>query len=307
MSLAVKVLIALVAGLALGIGIASSGSASLANIVPVIEPIGTMWVAAIRMTIIPLVVASLIVGVGGAADPANVGRLTARTLVIFAVMVSVATFFAIVAGPPLIALIHIDAGAAAALRANAAQSAGAAVEGAKSLPGAAQWLIELVPANPIKAAADGAMLPLIVFSLLLGGAVSRIAADRRENFLRVIAGVQDAALLLVRWVILLAPLGIFALGVTVGAKVGVNAAGALVSYVLIVSGLMVAFCVIALYPAAVLIGGVPLGNSRGLYCPRRLLRSRRDRLLRACRRCSSRCASVSKCRSRFRRSFFRSR
>ncbi len=258
MSLALKVLIALVAGLALGLGIASSGSPALSSLVPVIEPIGTLWVSAIRMTIIPLVVSSLIVGVGGAADPRTIGRLGLRTLVVFVTMVAVATVISLVVGPPLVSMIHIEPTAAEAMRVAAGQSAGAAVEGAKTLPGVAQWLVDLVPANPVKAAADGAMLPLILFSLVFGAALSQVQADRRANFLRVIAGVQDASLVLVRAIIALAPIGVFALGVSVAAKLGVSAAGAIATYIAVVSGLNVAFCAAVLYPAAVMLGGVSL-------------------------------------------------
>lgn len=260
MSLALKVLVALVLGLALGLGIASSGSDALAHLVPVIEPVGTLWVAAIRMTIIPLVVASLVAGVGGAADPKGVGRLGARTLMVFLALVAVSTALAMAAGPPLLATIHIDPAAAATLRESAARSGAAAVEGAKSLPGAAQWIVDLVPANPIKAAADGAMLPLIVFSLLFGAALAHVEQERRMLFLRVIRGIQDAAMQLVRWIIALAPLGVFALTVAVGAKVGLSAVSSLAAYIGIVSALMVTLCVFVLYPAAVIFGGVPLST-----------------------------------------------
>ena len=258
MSLALKVLIALVAGLALGLGIASSGSPALAHLVPVIEPVGTLWVSAIRMTIIPLVVSSLIVGVGGAADPRTIGRLGVRALVVFVVLVAVATVISLIAGPPLIGMIHIEPAAAATMRAASGESAGAAVVGAMMLPSVGQWFVELVPANPVKAAADGAMLPLILFSLVFGAALSRVEADRRANFLRVIGGVQDASLVLVRAIIALAPIGVFALGVSVAAKLGVSAAGAIATYIAVVSGLNVAFCVVVLYPAAAMIGGVSL-------------------------------------------------
>jgi Na+/H+-dicarboxylate symporter len=258
MSLALKVLLGLVAGLALGLAIATSGSSSLTHLVPFIEPVGTLWVSAIRMTIVPLVVSSLIVGVGGAADPRNIGRLGARAIVVFVAMISCATIVALVAGPPLLSMVHIDPLAAAAMRASAAQSAGAAVEGAKTLPGAAQWIVDLVPANPVKAAADGAMLPLILFSLVFGAALSRVEVDRRAPFLRVVNGVQDASLVLVRAIIALAPLGVFALAVGVGAKLGLGAAGALATYVVLVSALSTAFCAFVLYPAAVVFGEVPL-------------------------------------------------
>ena len=258
MSLALKVLVALLAGLALGLGIASSGSPALAHLVPFIEPVGTLWVSAIRMTIIPLVVSSLIVGVGGAADPRSVGRIGVRALVLFVAILSVATLVALLAGPPILAMVHIDPAAAASLRANAAQAAGAAVEGAKTLPGVAQWIVDLVPANPVKAASDGAMLPLILFSLVFGAALSRVAADRRATFLRVVSGVQDASLVLVRAILVLAPLGVFALAVAVASKLGFAAAGALATYIVLVSGVTVAFVMLAIYPAAVIFGGVSL-------------------------------------------------
>ncbi len=258
MSLALKVLLALVAGLALGLGIASSGSAALAHVVPVVEPVGTLWVAAIRMTIIPLVVSSLIAGVGGATDARNMGRLGARALGLFVAFLAVATAIALLAGPPVLATIHIDPAAAASLLAGSAHSAAAAVESAKSLPGVAQWVVDLVPANPVKAAADGAILPLIVFSLVFGAALSRVAPDRRAIFLRVVIGVQDATIMLVRWVIALAPLGVFALAVAVASKLGFSAAGALATYIALVSGLSVAYCAFVLYPAAVIFGGVSL-------------------------------------------------
>src|ERR1035437_2415140 len=258
MSLALKVLLALACGLALGLGIASSGSPALAHLVPFIEPVGTLWVSAIRMTIIPLVVSSLIVGVGGAADPRSVGRIGVRALVLFVAILSVATLVALLAGPPILAMVHIDPAAAASLRANAAQAAGAAVEGAKSIPSVGQWVVDLVPANPVKAASDGAMLPLILFSLVFGAALSRVAADRRATFLRVVSGVQDASLVLVRAILVLAPLGVFALAVAVASKLGFAAAGALATYIVLVSSVTVAFLVLVIYSAAVIFGGVSL-------------------------------------------------
>jgi Na+/H+-dicarboxylate symporter len=258
MSLALKVLLALVAGLAVGLGIVASGSAALAHLVPFIEPVGTLWVSAIRMTVIPLVVTSLVVGVGGATDPGSVGRVGARAIALFIAFDIVAILGALLAGPPILAMVHVDPVAAASLRANAAQAAGAAIEGAKSLPSVAQWIVDLVPANPIKAASDGAMLPLIVFSLVFGMALSRVAADRRVVFLRVVEGVRDASLVLVHAIFVLAPLGVFALAVSVASKLGLAAAGALAVYIVLVSGLTVAYCALVIYPAAAVFGGVSL-------------------------------------------------
>jgi proton glutamate symport protein len=266
MSLAVKVLIGLLAGLALGLAIASSGSPAIASIVPVIEPVGQLWVAAIRMTIIPLVVASLVVGVGSAPDPRTVGRIGVRALILFIAFLSVGALVAVVAGPPVLRLLPIDPAAAEALRASAAQSGGAVVEGARKIPSAGQFIVDLIPVNPVKAAADGAMLPLIVFSLAFGVALIRIPAERREAVLRVTEGIQEASLWLVRAVLELAPLGVFGLAVAVAAKLGLAAAGALATYVVVVCGTAVVYAALVLYPAAVLLGGISLrAFARGAF------------------------------------------
>lgn len=260
MSLAVKVLLALVAGLSVGLGIAASGSASLAGVVGFVEPVGTLWVSAIRMTIVPLVVASLIVAVGSAPDPRTLGRVGVRAILLFFAFLSAAAIFGVLIAPPVVAMLPIDAAGAEALLAGAVKAGGAAVEGAKGLPTVSQWIIDLVPVNPIKAAADGAMLPLIVFSLAFGAAVARIADDRRAVLLGTLRGVQEASLTLVGWVLALAPIGVFALAVGLGAKLGIAAAGALAGYVALVSGVSVLFSVLVLYPAAVVFGRVSLSR-----------------------------------------------
>jgi Na+/H+-dicarboxylate symporter len=115
-----------------------------------------------------------------------------------------------------------------------------------------------VPVNPVKAAADGAMLPLILFSLLFGVALTRVAEPRRMALLRVVSGVQDASFVLVRWILALAPIGVFALTVPLAFRLGLEAAGAVFWYIVVVSLLCVAFVVLVLYPLATLGGRVSL-------------------------------------------------
>lgn len=255
-SLALKVLLALLGGLALGLAISSSSSPALSAVVPVVEPVGTMWVAAIRMTIIPLVVSSLVVGVGGAPDPRSVGRVGVRAVALFTALLTAAAIVAVLAGPAILSLLPVDPAAAETLRASAARSSRAVSESARQLPTITQWVTDLVPVNPVKAAADGAMLPLIVFSLGFGVAVSRVAAARRAALLAVVEAVQAASLVLVRAVLVLAPVGVFALAVAVAAKLGLAAAGALATYIAVVCGITIAFAALVLYPAATIFGGV---------------------------------------------------
>jgi len=173
---------------------------------------------------------------------------------------------AIVAQPILVRMI--DPGAAGALSSGTAgELAGAATAGAQRLPSFAQWLIDLVPSNPIRAAADGAMLPLIVFSLLFGVALLRLDPERRRPIIGFFEGVADAMLVLVRWVLVLAPIGVFALAVPLAARMGLAAAGALAGFVILVSALSVAFMALVLYPAASAIGRVPLGTFTRAIAP----------------------------------------
>lgn len=258
MSLTLQVLIALGAGFALGIPLAGSESAIATSLLAVLGPVGTVFINAIRMTVIPLVVSSLISGVTSAPDPRSVGRIGARAIGLFVVVVSVASAVGALLGTPLLAMIPLDPASVDALRAGVAGNAMAAAEGARSIPSASEWLVSLVPANPIKAAADGAMLPLIVASVAFAVALMQVAAERRAAVVRVVEGVMDASLALVRTILRFAPIGVFALAVPLAAKMGTGALGAIVGYIVIVSAICVLFCLVVLYPAAVAFGKVPL-------------------------------------------------
>jgi proton glutamate symport protein len=253
-SLTTKVLIALVAGLAVGIGISLLDIAALTALVPVIEPLGTLWINAIRMTVIPLVVGSIIVGVTAAPDPRTIGRVGGRALLLFVVLLLGGAIFAALVSPPLFALLPIDPAAADALRASASQAAGAAGANAQKLTKFSQWVTDLVPTNPVKAAADGALLPLIIFSVALGLAIGRIAPEGREVLRRFFTGIADTALTMVRWVLAWAPVGVFALSVPLAARLGLSAAGALLGYIVVTSAVCVVFGLVVLYPMAALAG-----------------------------------------------------
>lgn len=259
LSLTTRVLIALVTGLGLGVFIASSGSPALLAVGNALEPLGTLFVNGIRMTIIPLVISSLIVGIAAAPDTATIGRLGGRALLFMLLTVGVAAAIGVVAAGPLFQAFPIDPAATAALRANAAGAGDAAAQSAKAVPSFAQWLTDLVPINPVKAAADGAMLPLIVFSVAFGIAVTRLDATRRAALVPVLEAIQETSLTLVRWVLTLAPLGVFGLAVPLAAKLGVSAVGALATYVGVVSVLSIAL-ILLLYPVAAVLGRVPFGT-----------------------------------------------
>jgi Na+/H+-dicarboxylate symporter len=257
MSLTTQVLLALLAGFGLGLPLAGADGATARIVLGVLEPVGTVFINAIRMTVIPLVVSSLIVGVTAAPDPRSVGRVGARAMLLFVIALSAASAVGILLGAPLLSLFPLDPVAVESLRASAASAGGAAAQSAGAIPSLSDWLIALIPANPIKAAADGAMLPLIVATVAFSAALMYIATERRSAVVRVFEGVMDASLALVRGILLVAPIGVFALAVPLAAKMGFAALTALASYIVIVSGICVAFMALVLYPAAVILGRTP--------------------------------------------------
>ena len=256
MSLTTQVLLALAAGFAVGLPLAGAEAPLAVRLLAALEPLGLLFVNAIRMTVIPLVVSSLVVGVASAPDQRTVGRLGARALLLFIVAVAAAALIGVTLGPPLLARIPIDPAAIATLQASAPDAA----SGAAALPSAGEWLVSLVPANPFKAMADGAMLPLIVATLAFAAALMGVAPARRSAVIAFFEGLMDASLLLVRAILRFAPVGVFALTVGVAAKLGLGALAALGGYIVIVSGLCVLYVAGVLYPAAATLGRVPLAT-----------------------------------------------
>jgi proton glutamate symport protein len=254
-----QLLLALIAGLAAGLGVSALGAdapAFVSGAVRLLEPIGQLWVNAIRMTVIPLVVSALIVGVTSAPNPRDVGRIGARALVLFVALLALAAGLSTMIGAPLMAGLSLDASAVDALRASAASAS----ESAARAPTFVEWLVGLVPVNPVRAAADGAMLPLILFSLAFAGALTQVEQSRRAPVIKFFDSVQEASLVLVRAILVLAPLGVFALAVPLAARLGLGAVGALAGYVVAVVLMLTGFSLLVLYPLASWIGRVPLGT-----------------------------------------------
>jgi proton glutamate symport protein len=256
MSLTTRVLIALVAGLGLGLLVSTSGSEALMTSARWIEPIGTLFINAIRMTVIPLVVGSLVAGIAAAPNPASLGKIGARAFAFFLITLFAGAIFAALVAPPLLGQLNIDPTAQAALQASATESATATAESVRRIPGFANWLIDLVPNNPVKAAADGAMLPLIVFTLAFGLAVAGLKGENRATVVKVFEAIRDAAMTLVRWILVTAPIGVFALAFSLVVRLGVSAIGALAGYIVLASVMTFVFGVLVLYPLAATLGGV---------------------------------------------------
>ena len=255
MSSSTRVILGLIAGLSAGALLGVLNEPALARFIPFVEPIGMLWLNALRMTVVPLVVAMLITGIASAAESAASGRLAARVLLLFVIFLTAAAVLAAVLTPTVLALWPVQADAAATVRAGLGHAAAAA----HALPPVGDWFTQIVPSNPFAALAEGAMLPLVVFALLFGFAASRIEVSLRAFLLGFFQAVVETMLVLIRWVLWIAPVGVFALALGVGYHSGVGAAGALGFYLVLMCALGV-LITITLYPVAVFMGGAALGR-----------------------------------------------
>jgi Na+/H+-dicarboxylate symporter len=252
---AVHVLIGLCAGLLFGAIASVSGPTAPAAVVAALEPVGTVFVNAIRMTVIPLIVASLIAGVASTTDTRTLTRIGTRGLAFFAVLVFGAAAITAMIAAPLLARIHLDPALVASLQ-NGSPTAIPVAGG--SVPDLTQSVVALVPANPVKAAADGAMMPLIVFAIAFGVALTKLPSESRIVLVNFFSVVADAMMMLVRGVLRLAPVGVFALAAPLAARMGLAAAGALLYYVTLAVLLTVAFVALVVYPVTTALSGLSL-------------------------------------------------
>ncbi len=246
----------LILGLILGSVVASTGNDAAIRAVGWLQPIGQLWVNAIRMTVVPLVVSLLFVSVARDADR-RLGRMGVVTVILFVVVLLFSAVLALLLTPSLMRDMKLTPAAAEALRASATTSGQHAAALHTPLPGFAAWLTSLVPVNAVGAAAEGAMLPLIVFTLLVALAARTIDARLRQPLLDVFAGVAAVMTRLVEWIIAVAPIGIFALIAPAASRAGVTLAGAVAYYVVAISAVLLLFALL-LYPIASIGGRIPL-------------------------------------------------
>jgi proton glutamate symport protein len=253
-SLSVRVLIALVAGLALGAAAAAYAGGGVKHAIEIFESVGGLWLNALRMTVVPLIFAVLVTGIAGVADAAATGRLAVKTLGWIVGLLTFGACYTVVFAQGLYTVWPLAQAGAAALKAGAT----AAPDVVKAAPNLIDFVKGLAPQNVLKAASEDSILPLVVFATFFGFAVTRLPEARRANLLDFFQNIGDAMVTIVRWVLLAAPLGVFALGLGVGLRAGIGAAGIIAHYVAAISLANIGMTVFA-YLLALVVGRVPFG------------------------------------------------
>ena len=257
-------LAALAGGIVAGAWAQTSRSPLAAQLMAVMTPVGAVWVDALRMTVLPLVVTQLVAAIASARGRA-VGRLGLLSVLVFLTLLLVAGLFTLAAAPTLIRYFAPGPGALAGFQ---APQAAAPVRPAPE--GASDWLAGLVPTNVLEAASNDDLLPVIVFSVLFALALTRIRPEGRDAVLAVSRGIAEAMLVLVGWIMAVAPIGVFALALQLGAARGLETVRVLASFVVIVCALLTAFTML-MYLIAVLVGRVPLGRFSRAILPAQIV------------------------------------
>ncbi|MEM7665088.1 MAG: dicarboxylate/amino acid:cation symporter [Pseudomonadota bacterium] len=241
----ISTFVALIVGL--GLGVVLSGGAISQWVQDAVALVGTLWLRALQMTIIPLVASLLVLGIAQMIGAARAGSAAVKFLVlVFGVLIAGGVFTAL-AMPLVLQAIPIPEAASGFLA--------EIPNGDQPVPGILDFAASLIAPNMIAAAAETAMLPLTIFFALFAVAITRLPDRQSATLLGFFHALANAMLMIIGWVLWLAPVGVLALAFGVGLRSGGGAFAALAHYILIVSA-MGGFILLLAYVLAWVLGGV---------------------------------------------------
>ena len=235
MQLYTKILIGMGAGVVVG-SIANFGGVEwLRTGLLAAQPLGDAFIRAITMVVIPLVVASLLVGTASLGDVRKLGRIGLRTFLYYmlstAVAISIGLALANLAKPGS----RIDPSTRDALSAQFAGEAASKLELSGKAPALVDTLLNIIPRNPVASAANFDLLPLIVFTILFGAALSVMPRQRSAPVIAFFDGINEAAMVIIGWVMQLAPYAVFILIAAVVTRIGLDLLRSLLIYASLVA------------------------------------------------------------------------
>ena len=249
MPLHTRILIGLVLGATAGVilNITAGNSPALQWVIAQIaEPFGRVWLNGLIMVVIPLIVSTVALGVAGLGSLTHVGRIGGLTLLTFLALTALATMLGLLA----VNVVRPGAGLDPAVTTRLMDTYRGQAEGAMGLADGAlgvETFVRMVPRNPIAAAANGEMLAVIVFALLLGIGLTMVERERAAPLLGVLDGIAHVMVAIISLVMKLAPFAVFALIFSVTARFGLDVLLNLVKYVVTVVGALALFMAIV-YP-----------------------------------------------------------
>lgn len=241
-----RILIGLLAGLVLGLlaKIAAGGRPWLDLLIRnAVEPLGRMWLGSLIMVVIPLILSTLALGVAGLGDLKRLGRVGLVTLVCFLGLTTMSTALGLGAMNVLEPGKSLDPAVKTQLMATYKGDSAQMAErmGLSQSSFDINLLVNIVPRNPLKAAAAGDMLAVIFFALMLGAALARLPREKSEPMIKVLESLGEAMVSIIDLVMRAAPIGVFCLIFSVMARFGYGLLLNLMGYVITVLGSMAVF------------------------------------------------------------------
>jgi len=244
----------LAAGLGLGLAAVLTHSPVLLAATQWLRPLGTLFLNLLSMVVIPLVATALFAGIAGLGDLRRVGRLGVRTLGFLWGTTLAGIVIGFVVAALLLPLAPITPDQQAALRQTVAADSGAVGHAAEQITTGARFIVELIPSNPVRAAVDGNLLPLIVFITIFAVAAAALPDEKRHTLTDLADVATQALIRIVRWVLLLAPLGIFAIVAGAVAKFGLDLIKTMAVFILTVIVGLAVFIAVVYLPAVAVVG-----------------------------------------------------
>jgi proton glutamate symport protein len=236
----------------------------------VLEPIGTIFLRLILMIVVPLVLVSLMLGTASLGDVRKLSRVGFKTILYF----MVTTVAAIALGLFLAGAAKPGRGVSPSIKQELLKDYGARAEdklqALAAKPGAVDILVNIIPTNPIKALAEGDMLQVIFLALVFGLALTLIPEQRAGPVLRVLEGINEAVMKVIRLAMLLAPLGVMALIASAIGQFGVGVLLSLLKFSLVVVAGLVLYAVVLIGLVVLLLGRVD---------PRRFFRATKNAIV----------------------------
>ena len=234
MALPTKILIGLVSGVLAGV-LANAFSLNwLKDILQTLEPFGTAWIQGITMVVIPLVVASLMLGTASLGDLRKLGRIGGKTIAYYMTTTAVAVMIGLTISNVVRPGSGIDEATRSELSSRFEEDAVSRLDLAENAPGVVETLLNIIPRNPVQAAADFDLLSLIFFTIVFGAAISTLDYKQRDAVLGFFEGINGASVVVIGWIMKLAPYAVFALIAPIVAQFGLDLLRSLLVYALVV-------------------------------------------------------------------------
>ena len=237
MKLQAKIFVGLLAGIVVGATTRVIGVEELRSPIVALEPVGAAFVRLVTMVVVPLVIASLFVGVASLGDIRRLGRIGGKTLGFFLGT----TFVGAVIGTT-VGLLALQTAPLPAMEREAATLA------TTKTPTLLETILAMVPQNPFASAAQTDLLPLIIAVCIFGAAATVISDTGRQSLLAFFGAVNELCMVVIGWIMVLAPFAVFVLIASLVARLGLDVLQRLLQFAVVVVAALIIHVGVVLVP-----------------------------------------------------------